>query len=92
MNSMKMQKDMTLKDELPRWVDAEYATGEEQRNTSGQKKEAETKKNQYSVVDVTGDGSKIRCCKNNIAQEPEMLGRLTKVSWNQSTGDGRSEH
>ena len=35
MNSMKMQKDMTLKDELPRWVDAEYATGEEQRNTSG---------------------------------------------------------
>ena len=66
-NSMKRQKDMTLKDELPRWVDAKYATGEEQRNSSGKEKEAETKQNQYSVVDVTGDGSKVRCCKNNIA-------------------------
>ena len=68
-NSMKRQKDMTLKDELPRWVDSKYATGEEQRNSSGKKKkkEAETKQNQYPVVDVTGDGGKVRCCKNNIA-------------------------
>ena len=50
-NSMKWQKDRTLKDELPKWVGAQYATGEEWRNNS--------RKN----VDMTGDGSKVQCCK-----------------------------
>ena len=63
---------MTLKDEPPRWVFAQYATGEEWRNSSRRNEEAEPK--QQPVVDVTGDGSEVRCCKNSTAEEPEMLG------------------
>ena len=59
MNSMKRQKDRTLKDELPRSVGAQYATGEEWRNNSRKNEEMETKQKQLPVVDVTGDGSKI---------------------------------
>ena len=59
MNSMKMQKDMTLKDELPRSVGAQYATGEEWRNNSRKNDEMEPKQKQCPVVDVTGDGSKV---------------------------------
>ena len=62
-NSMKMQKDMTLKDELPRSVGAQYATGEEWRNNSRKNDEMEPKQKQCPVVDVTGDGSKVWCCK-----------------------------
>ena len=63
MNSMKRQKDRTLKDELPRSVDAQYATGEEWRNNSRNNEETEPKQKQCPVVDVTGDVSKIQCCK-----------------------------
>ena len=63
MNSMKKQKDRTLKDELPRLVGAQYATGEEGRNNSRKNKETEPKQKQRPVVDVTGDGSKVQCCK-----------------------------
>ena len=59
MNSMKRQKDMTMKDELPRSVDAQYATGEEWRKNE----EAEPKHKQHLVVDVTGDVIKVRFCK-----------------------------
>ena len=58
-NSMKRQKDMTLKDELPRWVGAQYATGDQWRNNSRQNEEMEPKQKQHPVVDVTGDGSKV---------------------------------
>ena len=58
MNSMKRQKDMTLKDELPRSVGAQYATGEQWRNNSRKSEETESKQKQHQVVDVTGDGSK----------------------------------
>ena len=58
MNSMKRQKDRTLKDEHPRSVGAQYATGEEWRNNSRKNEETETKWKQCPVVDVTGDGSK----------------------------------
>ena len=61
MNSMKRQKDRTLKDELLRSVGAQYATGEEWRNNSRKNKEMEPKQTQYPVVDVTGDTSKVRC-------------------------------
>ena len=64
---MKMQKDMTMKDELPRSVGAQYATGEEWRNNSRKNEEMETKQNHHPVVDATGDGSKVKCCKSNIA-------------------------
>ena len=63
MNSTKRQKDMTLKDELPRSVGAQYATGEQWRNNSRNNEETEPKQKQCPVVDVTGDGSKIQCCK-----------------------------
>ena len=63
MNSMKRQKDMILKDELPRSVGAQYATGEEWRNNlrKNEERERESKQKQCPVVDVTGDGSKDRC-------------------------------
>ena len=54
---------MTLKDELPRWVGALYATGEECRNNSRKNEEMEPKQKQHPVVNVPGDGSKVRCCK-----------------------------
>ena len=63
MNSMKRQKDMTLNDELLRSVGAQYATGDQWRINSRKNKEMEPKQKQQSVVDVTGDGSKVRCCK-----------------------------
>ena len=61
MNSIKRQKDMALKDELPRSGGTQYATGDQWRNNSRKNEETEPKKN--PVVDVTGDGSKARCCK-----------------------------
>ena len=63
MNSMKRQKDRTLKDELPRLVGAQYATGDQWRNNSRKKEGMEPKQKQYPVVAVTGDGSKVQCCK-----------------------------
>ena len=63
MNSMKRQNDRTLKEELPRSVSAPYATGDQKRNNSRKNEEMEPKQRQHSVVDVTGDGSKVRCCK-----------------------------
>ena len=59
MNSMKRQKDRTLKDELPRSVCAQYATGDHWRNNSRKNEETEPKQKQHPVVDVTGDGSKV---------------------------------
>ena len=63
MNSMKRQKDMTLKDELPRLGGAQYATEEEWRNNSRKNEEMKPKEKQQAVVNMTGDGSKVRYCK-----------------------------
>ena len=63
MNSMKRQKDLTLRDELPRSVRAQYATGEQWRNNSRRNEEAEPKWTQHQVVDMTGDGNKVQFCK-----------------------------
>ena len=62
-NSIKRQKHRTLKDELLRSVGAQYATGEEWRNSSRKNAEMEPKQKQHPVVDVTGGGSKVPCCK-----------------------------
>ena len=59
MNSMKRQKDRTLKDELSRSVGAQYATGDQWRNISRKNEETEPKQKQHPVMDVTGDGSKV---------------------------------
>ena len=63
MNSMKRQKDGTLKDELPRSVGAQYVTGDQWRNNFTKNERMEPKQKQHPVVDVTGHGSKLQCCK-----------------------------
>ena len=63
MNSMKRQNDKILKEELPRSVDAQYVTGDQWRNNSRKNEGMEPKQKQYRAVDVTGDRSKVRCCK-----------------------------
>ena len=80
MNSMKRQKDGILKDELPRSVGAQYATGDQWRNNSRKNEETEPKQ-QQPVVDVTGDGSNVRCCK-----EQYCVGTWNVRSMNQEIG------
>ena len=63
MNSIKRQKDRTLKDEVPRSGGAQYASGDLWRNNSRKNEGMEPKQRQYPVVDVTGDRSKVQCCK-----------------------------
>ena len=63
MNSMKRQKGMTLKDEIPRSVGAQYATGDQWKNNTRKNEETDPKQKQHSGVDVTGDGSKVQYCK-----------------------------
>ena len=63
MNSMKRQNDRMPKEELPRSVGAQYATGDQWRNNSRKNEGMEPKQKQYPVVDVTGDRSKIQCHK-----------------------------
>ena len=63
MNSMKRQKDRTLKDELPRSVGAQYATGDQWRNNSRMNEGMEPKQKQHPAANGTGDGSKVRYCK-----------------------------
>ena len=66
-NSMKRQKDTTLKDELSRSVDAQYATEDQWRNNSRKNEKRESKQKQHPLVDVTGDGGKSDALKSNIA-------------------------
>ena len=92
MNSMKRQRDRTLKDELPRSVGAQYATGEEWRNNSRKNEETEPKQKQRPVMDVTGDGSKAQCCK-----EQYCLGTWNVRPMNQGKSEvvkqnGKNEH
>ena len=93
MNSMKRQKDMTLKDEPSRSAGVQYAPGEEQRNSSRRNEKAEPKQKQCPAVDVSGGESKVRCCK-----EQYCIGTWNVRSMNQGkyrsdrTGDGKSEH
>ena len=63
MNSTKRQNDRILKEELPRLVSAQIATGDQWRNNSRKNEGMETKSKQYPVVDVTCDRSKVQCCK-----------------------------
>ena len=63
MNSMKRQKDRTLKDEVPRSVGAQYATGNQWRHNSRKNENMEPKQKQHPVVDLTGYRNKVQCCK-----------------------------
>ena len=75
---MQRQKDRTLKDELPCSVGAQYATEDQQRTNSRKNEEMEKKQKQHPVVDVTGDGSKVQCCKEQYG-----IGAWTVTSMNQ---------
>ena len=82
MNTMKRQKDSTLKDELPRSVDAQCAIGDQWKNNSIKNEVMEPKQKQHPVVDGTGDRSKVRRCK-----EQYCIG-----TWNvRSTNQGKLE-
>ena len=63
MNSMKRQNDRILKQELPRSVGTQYATEDQWRNNLRKNEETKTKQKQHPVVDVTGNRSKVQCCK-----------------------------
>ena len=78
MNSMKRQNDRILKEELPRWVGAQYATGEKWRNNSKKNEGMELKQKQHPVVDGTGDRSKVQCCKQHYC-----IGTWNVMSTNQ---------
>ena len=79
MNSMKRQNDRILKEELPGSVGAQYATGDQCRNNSRKNEGMKPKQKQYPVVNVTGDRSKVRCCKEQYCIRRGQ------------TGDGKSE-
>ena len=79
MNSMKRPKHRTLKDELPRLVGAQYATGDQWRNNSKKNEGLELKQKQNPVVNVNDDRSKVQCCK-----EKYCLGTWNLRSMNQS--------
>ena len=82
MNSMKRQKDRTLKDELTRSVDAQYAIRDQWRNNSRKNEGMEPKQKEYQVVDGTGERSKVQCCKEQYSIE----------TWNaRSTSQGKLE-
>ena len=89
---MKKQKQITPKDELLRSVGAQYATGEEWRNNSGKNEETVPKQKQRPIVDVTDDGSKVQCYK-----EQYSIGIWNVRSMNQGKlevveRDGKNEH
>ena len=75
---LKGKNDRTLKDELPRSVGAQYATGDKWRNNSRKNEGKEPKQKQYPVVDVTGESSKVQCCK-----EQYCIGTWNIMSMNQ---------
>ena len=69
MTSMERQKVRTMENELPRLVGTQYATGDQWRNNSRKNEETESKQKQHPVVDLTGDGSKFWCCKEQYCIE-----------------------
>ena len=73
-NSMKRQNDRILKEELLRSVGAQYATGSQWRNNFRKNEGMQPKQKQYPVVDMTGDRSKVRSCKEQYCIGSRMLG------------------
>ena len=81
MNSMKRQKDRTLKDELPRSVGAQYAIGDQWRNNSRNNEEMEPKQKQHPDVDLTGDGSKVQYCKEQYYIGTWNVRSMNQENW-----------
>ena len=78
MNSMKRQSDRILKEELPRSIGAKYVTGDQWRNNSRKNEGMEPKQKQHPAVNGTGDGCRVRCCK-----EQYCIGTWNDRSMNQ---------
>ena len=78
MKSMKRQNDRILKEELPRLVGAQYATGDQLRNSCRKNERMEPKQKEYPVVDGTSDRGKVQCCK-----EQYCIGTWNVISMNQ---------
>ena len=76
---MKRQKDRTLKDEIPRSVGAQYATGYQWRNNSRKNEETETKQHHHPVMDVTGDGSKVQYRKEQYCVGTQNVRSMNQV-------------
>jgi len=76
---MKRQKDRTLKDELPKSVGAQYATGDQWRYNSRKNEKMETKQKQHPVMDVTGDGSKVGCRKEQYCIGTQNVRSMNQV-------------
>ena len=81
MKSKKRQKDRTLKDELPRSVGAQYATGDQWRNNSRKNEGMEPKQKQHPVVDGTGDRSKVQCCEEQYCIGTLNVGSMNQTNW-----------
>ena len=92
MNSVKRQKDRTLKDELPRLVGAQYATGELWRNNSRKNEEMEPKQKQHPVVNMTGDRSKVRYCKEQYCIVIRNVRSMNQGKLEVIKQDGKSKH
>ena len=92
MNSMKRQNDILLKEKLPWLVGAQYATGDQWRNHSRKNEGMEPKQKQYLAVDVTGDRSKVRCCKEQYCIGTWNVNHESRQIGSGQTGDGKREH
>ena len=90
MNSMKRQNDRILKEELPRSVGAQYATRDQWRNNSRKNEGMEPKQKQYTAVDVTGDRSKVQCCKEQYCIGTWNVHESRQIGSGQ-TRDGKNE-
>ena len=91
MNRMKRQNDRTLKEDLPRLVGTQYATGDQWRNNSRKNEGMEPKQKQYPAVDVTGDGSKIQCYKEQYCIGTWNVRSMNQGNLDIQTGDVKSE-
>ena len=91
MNSMKRQNDGILKEELPRLVGAQYATGDQWRNNSRKNEVTEPKQKEYPAVDVTGDRSKVQCHKEQYCIGTWNVRFMTRQIGSGQTRDVRSD-
>ena len=90
MKSMKMQKDRTLKED-PRSVGTQYATGDQWRNNSRKKEDMEPKQKQHPVVDVTGDRSKVQCCREQSCIRTWTVRSMNQGKLEVVKRDGKNE-
>ena len=92
MNSMKRQKGRALKNELPRSVCAQYATGDQWRNNSRKNEGMESKQKQHLVVNRTGDRSKIQCFKEQYCIGTWNIRSMNQGNMEVVKRDDKSEH